>query len=127
MARNITVPAPVTALNPITKKPIPKVEFDADGKVKSESPDDPWTMYRFLVTCVFVRPEWEKPLSRARTAHTLLAKFDGAPEGTKVEVADEQWRHLRDTIDADDFALPKHFGHQLVVFADAILDATNVG
>lgn len=124
MSRKITVPATVIALNPLTKKPIPKVDFDSDGKVKSESPDDPWTLYRFLVTCVFVRPEWEKPLTRVRTAHALLDKFDGATEGTVIELSDEQWRHLRDSLEAEDFALPKHFGHQLVSFADALLDAT---
>jgi len=123
MTRLVTVPAPVKAIHPLTRKPIPQVEFNQDGTVKSESPDDPWTEFRFLVICVVNRPEWLKPLSRQREANRILDKFDGAGGGTVVELSDEQWRHLRDTLEHEDFELPKHFGYQLVVFADAIIDA----
>ncbi|UCC72072.1 MAG: hypothetical protein JSV86_17140 [Gemmatimonadota bacterium] len=124
MSRYVTVPELITAYNPITKKPIPKIDFDTDGKVRTETDDDPWTMYRWLITCVFVRKEWEKPLSRERQKHAILNKFEDADPGTVVELTDEQWRHLKSSIEADDFEMPKHFGYQLLAFPDAVVDAS---
>lgn len=121
MPRTITIPSPIIALNPITNKPIPKVEFDPEGKVRSEVPDDPWTIVRLLITCVFVRPEWEKGLARERMKHRLIDTFEGA--NGSAQISDEEWRALRGSLEADDFQLPKHFGYQLVALADAIIDA----
>jgi hypothetical protein len=123
MSRFVTVPDPILATNPLTKKPIPKVDFDQDGKVKSETDDDPWTIYRFLVVSVFQRPEWEKPLTREREKNKILNKFEDAEPGMVVELTDAEWRHIRDTLEADDFEMPKHFGYQLVGFADTVIDA----
>jgi hypothetical protein len=123
MSRFVTVPAHIVAVHPLSKKPIVSYDVNKDGTVKSETDDDPWTIYRFLVMLVFVRPEWLKPLKRSRMANRIMNKFEDVEPGVVVELKDDQWRDLRDTLEEADFELPKHFGNQLTDFADAIIDA----
>ncbi len=127
MSRLVTIPAHVIAIHPITKKPIVKVDFDKDGKPVGETPDDPWTEYRFLVQYVLNRPEWIKPLKKQREGGNILDKFEDVEPGSVVELTDDQWRNMRDTLEDETedtgFELPSHFGYQLVVFADAIINA----
>lgn len=123
--RNVIVPEPIIAINPHNGKPIPTIEFDSAGKQTGQRDDDPWTLYRFLLTYVFDRPEWRKPLSRARRGGKILDAFEGAQPGDIVELTDAEWRETKTTLESDNFEIPQFYGRQLLPLADAILDASD--
>lgn len=123
MSKLITLSAPVVAKNPITKEAIKRVVVDDEGKVTSQVDDEPWNEYRILTQLVFVRPEWEKPLSRQRMQNRILDKLDFKEAGQEIVFTDDEWRSMRDSLEADDFTLPKHWGSQLVPLCDNIINA----
>ena len=104
--------------------PIHIIQVDADNKVVSDEEDKPWGEYRFLAVLVFTRPEWLKPLSRSHMAGRILDLYVDAEPGGIIEFSDEQWRALKETLEAKDFELPKHYSYQLTPLAYGIIDAS---
>ena len=92
------------------------IQLDADKNVVSNEEDKPWGEYRLLAVLVFTRPEWLKPLSRAHMAGRILDLYTDVEPGDIVEFSDDQWRALKETIEAKDFELPKHYSYQLTPF-----------
>lgn len=124
-ARRMTCVGPTTAQQPVTRKPLKRLDVHEDGST-AEKQDIPWDEYRFLVVYVFCRPEWTKPLYRHRMQGAILRKVDGRAAGAEVELTHDEWSALRDSLEADDFELPSGWGYQLVAYADAFIGAQEV-
>lgn len=120
MTRYVKVPEPVKAVNPSNKRPI--VVVDAVGNPLRD--DDPWTLERFLWQLVLNKEQFCKGTAAARKQKEIGDAIEGAKPGDVIELADSHWRELKSVIEGDGMVYPSNIASQLLVFADAILDAT---
>ncbi|KKN02935.1 hypothetical protein LCGC14_1112640 [marine sediment metagenome] len=129
MTRQIIVPEPIACINIQTKKllqrEIKPVQIK-DGNVIAAAvleDDEPWSLYRGLAVFVGQREEWQKPLDKALRLFKFLTRLDGAEVGKPIEISDELWRPLRDTLVAEDFEIPFPYNVQLPPLFQPVLDA----
>ena len=129
----ITVPEPIKCINMVTKEPLERLtvaeERDEKGHILIDAVfelDLPWSLYRAIAIFVGTREDWVKPFNKALRLSAFLAKLDDTAPGKQLEIGEELWRNLRDTLEADDFEISYPYNLQLPPLFVAILDARDV-
>lgn len=110
--RDVTVPDPVIVKNPVTGEPI---QIDGDK--------EPWTMFRYLATCVVPDPGLGKGYKADRMRCELEDLFREATPGSIVGIEEAPWEKLCKVLEAPSGDLPRALTQACLPFAEAIVGA----
>ena len=110
--REITIPEPIQLYDLSTGKPILKSDDDP-------TPEDPWTIFKFIARFVFPDPKIGKGKKGAKTVSRLTKKFRDATPGSKVLIDDEDWHAVLDVLDDPSGPWPQMLAGQMISFVEA--------
>lgn len=110
----VTIPEPITLLEPTTKEPLK----DEKGETK------PQKFYDFVGKMLF-NPMWAESYKNIKSAKAIDKAFEKAEPGAAVQLAEEDWKKLKDLVDNPKGGYGYHAAvmPQLLPFLDAIIEA----